>query len=197
MRLGPMPIGIVIGVPGVGKTTVLRELEKKVKDAVRVIVFGDVMEELGRKRGLVETRDELRALPIHKQKLLQKEAAKIISEKMKDFGGYVLIDTHAFIKTQTCYLPGLPKSVLDVLPPDIVVVLEADTSEVRQRRLKDKRRSRRTLRTGEIELHQQLNRMGAAMTSILKGCNVAIIRNVGGRASEAADELLALLGVQA
>ncbi|MGB9631100.1 MAG: AAA family ATPase [Candidatus Methanodesulfokora sp.] len=48
-----MPLSVVIGVPGVGKSTVMEELKKISPEKVKIIVFGDYMFDIAKKDGLV------------------------------------------------------------------------------------------------------------------------------------------------
>ncbi|MEM2508848.1 MAG: AAA family ATPase, partial [Candidatus Thermoplasmatota archaeon] len=89
---------VVAGIPGAGKTTVLKEVK-----GIEIINYGDVMFSIAKKKNLVNDRDEIRKLPIDEQRKLQKEAAKFISKKKN-----VIIDTHCTIKTRDGYMPGLP-----------------------------------------------------------------------------------------
>ena len=72
---------VIVGIPGVGKTslvTKLVELITQQSKTVSVHSFGTVMLEEAAKSG-IKDRDELRTLPIEKQKELQKMAAEDIS----------------------------------------------------------------------------------------------------------------------
>ena len=105
---------VVVGIPGVGKTSLVTKLVELITQrskTVSVHSFGTVMLEEAMKNG-VKDRDELRTLPIERQKELQKMAAENISN-MKD--DVILIDTHAFISTKSGFYPGLPNYVIQIL----------------------------------------------------------------------------------
>ena len=76
----------MVGIPGVGKTTLLTKLVEKIKDhhkTVSVNSFGTLMFQVAQENG-IKDRDELRKLPVFEQRNLQKiEAKKLASVKPK------------------------------------------------------------------------------------------------------------------
>ena len=96
---------VVVGIPGVGKTTVVSKVVEKLNalnKSVSVHSFGTVMFEEAKEDGLKD-RDDLRKLTVEEQKNLQKKAAEKIAEHQENI---VIIDTHAFISTKEGYYPG-------------------------------------------------------------------------------------------
>ena len=68
---------VVVGIPGVGKTSLLQKIVEILKDhnkTVSVNSFGSIMFEVAKENG-IKDRDELRKLPLSEQKTLQKIAA--------------------------------------------------------------------------------------------------------------------------
>ncbi len=172
---------VVAGIPGAGKTTVLKEIK-----GVKIINYGDVMLEIAKKKNLVKDRDEIRKLPLEEQRKLQKEAAKKISKK-KD----VIIDTHCTIKTKEGYMPGLPYEILSIIKPDFIVLIEANEEEIDKRRNKDKEiRERDAESLEEIKLHQSINRMAAIAYASFVNANIKIVKNEEGKAKECAKEIM-------
>ncbi len=188
---------IVTGVPGVGKTTVLSMLQEKAKSLnvnLKVVNFGTFMLETALKEKLVNNRDELRHLSLRKQLDLQQLAAKrIIEESLKDLSenGYLIIDTHAIVKTSSGYLPGLPRQVLDELKPDMIAVIEADAKEIYNRQVKDSTRNRSDFGTEkDIEKLMEYARMASFASAVHYASTVAIVTNKENKADMAAEELL-------
>ena len=106
----------MVGIPGVGKTSLLQKIVEILKDhnkSVSVNSFGSIMFEIAKENG-IKNRDELRRLPLSEQKNLQKIAAEKLAMLNDDV---VIIDTHAFINSPEGYYPGLPEHVLKILKP--------------------------------------------------------------------------------
>jgi len=188
---------VVTGIPGTGKTTVCNELAKLAKQIgrkVEVINYGTVMVELSHKSGKSLHRDELRKFGLALQRNLQAEAAKIISKKAAEFEGEVIVDTHMSIKTVDGYWAGLPSHVLQLLNPDMFILVEAEPREVSSRRLKDITRKRDKALEGEIAEEILFSRLMATACAVLTGASVKIVKNPAGKQVGAAKEVLKLLG---
>ena len=103
----------MVGIPGVGKTTLVKklvELLQAKKHSVRVESFGTLM--LKEAADYVKNRDDLRRLDILQQKKLQNKVASKIASFDEDI---VLVDTHAFIATDSGFYPGLPNNILEII----------------------------------------------------------------------------------
>ena len=132
---------VMVGIPGVGKTTLVSKIVEILKDhekSVSVTSFGTLMFEIAQKNG-VKDRDELRKLPVSQQQELQKTAAEKIASQNEQV---VIIDTHAFISSQEGYYPGLPEHVLKIIKPTNFVSVSAKPEEIYNRRMKDDTRNR-------------------------------------------------------
>jgi len=165
---------IITGVPGVGKTTVVNEALKKIKEEgveYKSINFGTFMFEVAKNDNIVQDRDQMRTLDRGVQKRLQQRAAQAISK----IPGNVLIDTHATVKTPKGYLAGLPEWVLREIMPDCIVLVETDDDQILMRRMTDETRSRDKEGSRSIAEHQQFNRSIAAAYAMLTGCTVKIV----------------------
>jgi adenylate kinase len=162
-------IVIVAGIPGSGKTTVMKKVIETCD--TQLVTYGTVMFEIAKEKTGVTNRDEMRKLPPLSQKEFQEMAAERIA-KMKD----VVVDTHCTIKTKAGFLPGLPKQVLQKLSPQAIVLVEAYPDEIIQRRQKDTRERDREDRE-EIEQHQFMNRVAAMSYAAMIGATVKIVKN--------------------
>ncbi len=196
----PFKVVVVTGVPGVGKTTVIKilaELAAREGLKLKISNFGDYMLRAALESGLVKNRDEIRRLPLRSQLELQRIAAKsIVEEASKELGdgGILIVDTHALVKTPAGYWPGLPKHVLDELKPDSIVVIEASPEEVAARQARDKTRYRSDIGgvEGVARLMEAARAAGIA-SAVHYASTVAIIENREGRAEEAARRLLEVI----
>ncbi|KPV62632.1 MAG: Adenylate kinase [Candidatus Bathyarchaeota archaeon BA2] len=188
---------VITGIPGTGKTTVCNELAKlaeQIGRKVEVINYGTVMVELSHKSGKSLHRDKLRKSGLTLQRNLQAEAAKIISKKAAEIEGDIIVDTHMSIKTVGGYLAGLPSHVLQLLNPDMFVLVEAEPREVLSRRLKDVTRKRDKALEGGIAEEILFSRLMAAACAVLTGASVKTVKNPAGKQVEAAEEVLKSLG---
>ncbi len=194
-------VAVIVGVPGVGKSTVVSLSTKKLRDQgfnILVLNYGDfILEEL-RERGLVLSRDDLRKLPLRTQLMYQADAAKrIIEYAKKNFSdtknarNILFVDTHLWIRTKAGYWPGLPINVAQILMPDIIIVIEADPKEIMMRQSRDSTRYRGDYSDPVlIEELQELNRREVLVVATLTGAVIKFIKNREGEADKASEELV-------
>jgi adenylate kinase len=182
---------IIVGIPGVGKTTVITRAAEMLneKRKATVVVFGTVMFEEAKKMGL-KSRDEMRKMPVEDQRRLQEMAAQRIAEMRDDI---LLIDTHLFINTGEGYYPGLPMRLLNIMKPTNMVMVAADASEIAERRKADQTRQRDIISAENIQKELDISRVMVASCSILTGAPFAIIMNRDGGVDEAAANIAKML----
>lgn len=164
---------IVVGsVPGSGKTTVLKFVKKKLPSA-KIFNVGDFIFKLAKKKFKIKHRDELRKkLTIQQQREIQEEAYKKISETK---GKYIFVDTHLSIKTIKGYFPGISKETIEILKPDMIILLEFPPKDILERRLMDKKRKRDIESEEEIDAHQKINREFAVAAASQAQASLEII----------------------
>jgi adenylate kinase len=180
---------VVVGIPGVGKTTVVEGLKSRIEGA-KLVTFGTVMFEEAARRKWVKGRDEMRKLPVGRQKQLQAIAASKIS-KMAD--QVVLVDTHLFIRTKEGFWPGLPFEVVRALNPTHLILVEASPEEISARREADAARSRDSVGIEELQKELELGRSFLTVSSTLTGAPMLIVRNAQGKADATAEALAAVI----
>ncbi len=184
----------MVGIPGVGKTTLLSKIVEHIKDqqkSIRVISFGTLMFEVAKENG-IKDRDELRRLSIPRQQELQKIAAEKIASRTEEI---VIIDTHAFISSPEGYYPGLPEHVLKIIKPSNFISVSAKPEEIYSRRMTDQTRNRdkNTIENVKKELDIQSGMISAC--AVITGSPVKHILNREGKVDEAADKIILSLGL--
>jgi len=182
---------IIVGIPGVGKTTLITRAAEMLnqKRKTTVVIFGTIMFEEAKKMGL-RNRDEMRRMTVEDQRRLQDLAAQRITEMKDDI---VMIDTHLFINTEEGYYPGLPMRLLNIMKPTNMVMVAADPREIAERRKSDQTRQRDIASAENIQKELDISRVMVASCSILTGAPFAIIMNNDGQISDAAANIAKIL----
>jgi len=189
-------IVVITGIPGSGKTTICKEVERiaeEKKKKIKTINFGTIMVKLASEKGKELHRDDIRKHSIDFQQKLQIEAAKKIIEEAKNTEGTILVDTHMVIRTKKGYFAGLPNKVLQILNPEILILIEATPEEILTRRFKDANRKRDKILEEEVLEELSFSRFFAASCASLTGAPVKIIKNPDGKQLKAAKEIFKLL----
>ena len=184
---------IVVGVPGVGKTSVINESKKYLKYEFKVVNTGDIMFELAKEKYNINNRDEIRKkLTFEQQKELQREAIKIIKEMEKE--NDVILDTHLVIESYEGYIPGMLREYAEILKPDGIVVIISDPDKIFVRRLKDIQiRGRDIENLKRIEIQQNLTIYFTTIFMFEYGTIVEVINNEEGLLEESAKKFAEFL----
>ena len=185
---------IIIGIPGVGKTTLLIKMLEILQvhhKNVIVINYGSLMFDVAKENGLKD-RDELRKLPISEQQRLQKLAAEKIGQHEEEV---VIIDTHAFIHSPEGYYPGLPEHVLKIIKPDNVVSVSATPEDIYNRRMKDDTRNRDKITLANIKKELDIQSGMISACAVITGSPVRHVLNGEGKIDEAADKIIKAIGL--
>lgn len=183
---------VIVGIPGVGKTSVISkaaELLSKRGLMTQVIVFGSAMLDEAKKLG-IKDRDEMRRLPVQKQRTLQALAANSIKAIQNS---NVLIDTHLFINTTEGKYPGLPKNLLEMLSPTHLVMITADPEDIFRRRRQDGTRNRDLISVEGIKTDLEISAIMIASTSVLIGAPFKFIYNSNDKIDEAVIDLVSMV----
>jgi|TARA_B100001971_G_scaffold199420_1_gene209962 adenylate kinase len=185
---------IIVGIPGVGKTTIVDKVKKILHDKgvrTKYIVFGSVMMKEAEKIG-VKDRDDMRKLSVAQQKKLQVAASNKISKMNTEV---LLVDTHLFIKTNDSFWPGIPYDVATALSPTHIFLVIAQPGEIITRRLKDT--SRRRDHVTEIEVLEELDisKNMLSCLAVMTGAAIMYIQNTEGNPDKAASIAAAALEV--
>ncbi|BCS92097.1 MULTISPECIES: adenylate kinase [Metallosphaera] len=190
-----MKLGIVTGIPGVGKTTILntiKEILSKENSKFLIMNYGDYMLKTAMELKYVNNRDEMRKLPLAVQRQLQLEAAKNIYKDASSLGdGLSFLDTHAVVRTPGGYLPGLPKHIVEILQPQVIFLIESDPELILKRQENDKTRARTDYSDpAVIRETMDFARYSAMASAVLVGASVKVVKNVEGDPSIAAHQII-------
>jgi len=180
---------VMIGIPGVGKTTLLTKIVEILKNNgknVHMVSFGTLMFDVAKANGLTD-RDELRKLPVSEQQHLQKVAAEKIAAYNEEI---VIIDTHAFINSPEGYYPGLPEHVIKIIKPTNFVSVSAKPEEIYNRRMKDDTRNRDKITLPNIKKELDVQSGMISACAVLTGAPVRYVLNGEGKIDEAASKII-------
>jgi adenylate kinase len=182
---------IAVGMPGAGKTTVLKEVAART--GWEIVTLGDVMFSLAKEKYGIQHRDEMRAkLSKEQNESLQREAFAKVFEIAKEKN--LILDTHATVKTPYGYFPGLP---LDRIKGkvDLFIYITASPSEIMARRKRDagirKRDDEKT--EEEIKAREVLNLGVLSALSVHTGAPVKVIFNKEGKVDKSVEEVVEAL----
>ena len=180
---------VIVGVPGVGKSTVVAKAQEAVSGST-VQVFGTAMFDEALRLKWVKHRDEMRKLPVEKQKKLQEAAAARIS---RGKGKVVFIDTHLFIRTPEGFWPGLPLRVIQPMKPTHLLLVEASAREILARRKNDTTRYRDEITEEQVSEELELARAFLTTASLVSGAPMTFVRNEEGNSERAASQIADLV----
>ena len=183
---------IVVGIPGVGKTTVVSSVKNTLEQTgvkTNLAEFGKIMLEEAKKLN-IKNRDEIRRLSIDDQKKLQNLAATKISQIYSDV---VIIDTHLFINTKEGYYPGLPADLLNNLKPTHLILIIANPEEIYHRRQNDSTRVRDIISMDSIKNEIDVSKMLISCCSIISGAPFKILANHEGSLTDCTRKMVSLI----
>ena len=186
-------IVLVVGLPGVGKTSVINEAKKYLKYEFKVVNTGDIMFELAKEKYNINNRDEIRKkLTFEQQKEIQKEAIKRIKEMEKESD--IILDTHLVIESYEGYIPGMLREYAEILRPEGIIVIISDPDKIFVRRLKDIQiRGRDIENLKRIEIQQNLTIYFTTIFMFEYNTIVEVINNEEGLLEEAAKKFVEFL----
>lgn len=185
---------VLVGIPGVGKTSLVNVIVEKIKDTGKTVLvksFGSAMLEEAKRIG-IHDRDALRCLPTNEQEDLQRTAAERIASEECDI---LIIDTHAFISTNSGYYPGLPENILHIIKPTNYISVSAKPEEIYNRRMNDPTRHRDLVTMNVIKQEMDLQAAMISACSVVSGSPVKPIMNREGRLVEVANDVIRAIGL--
>jgi len=186
-------VNIVVGLSGVGKSTVLEETILLAEKDYEIINYGDKMLEIAKEKDIVHNRDEMKNIDVDTYKDIQEKAANKIFEEAED--KEVIVDTHAAIKSPFGYIPGLPKWTIENLEPSKIIIIDAKAQDIVKRAETDSKGRKRDTKSSveDVEEYREVAREMAASGAVLTGAYLQIIENKEGKVKETAKALLETL----
>lgn len=143
----------VVGIPGVGKTSIIKEAKKYLKKDYEIVSVGDIMEDFLKEKGI--NRDEIRKkLSLEEIQNLQIQVFEYIKKKYKNKD--IILDTHFIIETNNGFKAGIVKKLAKILNPNAIIIIIADPLDILNRRIRDKTRNRDIDDYKIIEIQQNL-----------------------------------------
>ena len=185
---------IIVGIPGVGKSTLVTkivEILNSRQKSVSVNSFGSIMFEEAQKNG-IKNRDDLRKLSMEEQQNLQKKAAQKIAKLEDDL---VIIDTHTFIITNAGFYPGLPHNVLEIIKPSNFISVYARPEEIYNRRMKDTSRQRDVVSIDNIKKEMAISDAMLSSCAVFSGSPMKPVFNTEGKVEEAAKAVISAIEI--
>lgn len=161
-------LAAVVGVPGVGKTSLCRRASESL--GYDYVNYGELMLELASDRDFAHNLPELFKLNINIQHEIWRAAALKIKDKCN-----VLVDLHGIDHSKSGYFLSLP---IEILKPDIIVVIESSYDNILFRRQMDILKKQRIIENLQVFTdHNDLLKYSMAVCSVILGCNLLIIDN--------------------
>ena len=174
-------MAVVVGVPGVGKTSLCKNAVKKIE--CNYINYGDLMLEISQDQQLAQTDKEMFSLNMDLQYHIWKEAAHEISKKEN-----VVVDLHGIDQSPKGYLISLP---LEIIRPSLIIIVESYPENILFRRKNDFSKERIKDNFKSLIEHMQLLRISMTVSSVFLGSTIYLIQNNDFKVSE--KELIDLL----
>jgi adenylate kinase len=160
-------VAAVVGVPGVGKTSLCREVAERIGSTH--VNYGDLMLEIARQEGLAETDSEMFSLDLDIQHRIWRAAALKASSMSN-----IILDLHGIDKSSIGYITSFP---VEIISPDIVVIVESSYENVLKRRQTDKSKKRVLEDFKDLNEHMNLLRSSVAAFSVFSGYTFTVVDN--------------------
>lgn len=160
-------LAAVVGVPGVGKTSLSKLAAES--QGYKHINYGELMLQLAEKEKIASSLYEMFSLPLDQQYEIWRSAANKIKGHKK-----VVVDLHGVNPSSQGYLISLP---VEVLSPEIIVLVESSCENIIERRITDRQKNRPLEDVAKIKEHVKILRVSMAVCSVFLGSFFTILEN--------------------
>jgi adenylate kinase len=164
-------IATLVGVPGVGKTSLCRYAAGAL--GYRHVNYGELMLDVAMSNDMASTQDEMFTLDLEVQQSIWKAAAIQVLE-MKKISTNILLDLHGIDRSDLGYIISLP---IEIISPDIIIVVESSYENITLRRYTDESRNRCMEDMKSVEEHMEMLRMSMMACSIICGSYLKVLVN--------------------
>lgn len=164
-------IAALVGVPGVGKTSLSKSLARA--RGYRHVNYGELMLEVAMSKGLASNQEEMFDLGFEVQESIWKEAAFRV-KKFAEGSTKILMDLHGVDSSRTGYLISLP---IEIVSPDVIVVVESSYENILSRRISDITRNRLAEDLQSVFEHMNILRMSMMACSVVCNSYLSVIDN--------------------
>jgi adenylate kinase len=168
-------IAALVGVPGVGKTSLCRSASGAL--GYMHLNYGELMLEVAKSEDLASNQEEMFKLDIEIQESIWRAAALKVVEIYNASNSYannILLDLHGVDKSETGYIVSLP---VEIISPDIVIVVESSYENIIMRRKDDKFKTRPLENKKSVDEHMEILRVSMAAFSVIYGSYFSVIEN--------------------
>lgn len=156
-----------MGVPGVGKTSLCRAASRAL--GYQYVNYGELMLGITQNRELGSNLEDMLQLNPQLQFQIWKSAALQV-KNVKN----MLFDLHGVDLTREGYLISLP---FEIIPPDIIIVIESSYDDLLNRRASDLVKNRVVERYNKIKEHESFLKYSMASIAAFLGSNIAFVKN--------------------
>jgi adenylate kinase len=164
-------ITALVGVPGVGKSSLCRSAARDL--GLRHVNYGELMLDVAMSNDLASNQVEMFKLEIEVQQSIWKDAALRVKE-MNKFSSKILLDLHGIDISNIGYIVSLP---IEIISPDIIVVIESSYENITMRRFNDKFRARYLEGMKTMFEHRDMLRMSMVACSVIYGSKLSVLNN--------------------
>jgi adenylate kinase len=164
-------IAALVGVPGVGKTSLSRTVAREL--GFKHVNYGELMLEVAQSYGLASNQEEMFGLELEVQQFIWENAATKL-KSICNINDNVLVDMHGLDSADVGYIISLP---IEIICPDIIIVVEASYEQILDRRISDKTRKRSIDNIKLIKEQMELLRNAMMVCSVVCDSNLKVVDN--------------------